>query len=320
MTTDFTHAFRFGGLDRAAHLRADESQAAHPDARCYVFWRGKLLVDPQSQPVLAPLAHSALTQGRDAPLFVGLMDGVPRFAADLTFWAPPEDAATIGQFVDTSRQLHPDFPDAHFAEVRALMTALTALDGEGVATARALIGWHGTHRFCANCGAESRVELRGWQRRCPQCASQHFPRTDPVVIMAITRNDRLLLGRGTTWPERMYSLLAGFVEPGETIEAAVRRETREEASVIVGAVRYVAAQPWPFPMSLMFGCVGEALSEEITLDPAELADARWLSRDEVRAMLAGTHAEIAAPRAGAIAGAIMSAWCEDRLEAMTAAN
>ena len=134
--------------------------------------------------------------------------------------------------------------------------------------------------------------------------------------MAITRGDTLLLGRGTSWPEKMYSLLAGFVEPGETIEAAVRREVLEESAIRVGTVGYVASQPWPFPMSLMFGCQGEALSEEITIDPLELADARWVGRDEVRDILAGTHPTISAPRKGAIAGAIIAAWAEGRLPAL----
>jgi NAD+ diphosphatase len=134
-----------------------------------------------------------------------------------------------------------------------------------------------------------------------------------VVIMAITRGDNLLLGRGPSWPERMYSLLAGFVEPGETIEAAVRRETLEESAITVGPVRYVASQPWPFPMSLMFGCYGEATSDAITIDPVELADARWVSRAEMLQMLQGTHPQIGPPRPGAIAGALIEAWAHGKL-------
>ena len=131
--------------------------------------------------------------------------------------------------------------------------------------------------------------------------------------MAITSGDKLLLGRGPSWPERMYSLLAGFVEPGETIEAAVRRETKEESDITVGPVRYVTSQPWPFPMSLMFGCHGEAVSEQIAIDPVELADARWVTRAEVHAVLAGTHPEIGRPRPGAIAGALIEAWALGKL-------
>lgn len=310
---DYSYSFRPGGLDRAAGLRAADT--AHRDdlARSYVFWRGKLLVDANSQPVLIPLDHPALTDCRDAPVFLGITVAGPHFAADLAQWQPAEDVATIGQFTDASHQVHPAFPEAQFVEVRSLMPTFSDLDGECIATGRALLGWHATHRFCANCGAPSRVELSGWQRKCPACGSQHFPRTDPVVIMAITRGDRLLLGRGTTWPERMYSLLAGFVEPGETIEAAVRRETFEEAGIGVGAVSYVASQPWPFPMSLMFGCRGEALDDTITIDPAELSEARWVSRDEANGILAGLHPQIAVPRKGAIAGALIEAWAAGKL-------
>lgn len=311
---DYGHAFQPGGLDRAAALRAEGGPRQDDRARTYIFWRGKLLVDLDGRPVLAGLDHPALSDCRDAPLFLGLAPDGPRFAAELTLWQPHEDAATIGQFTDATAQLHPAFPGARLLEVRGLIAALDPLDGECIATGRAMLGWHGTHRFCANCGQPSAIEAAGWQRRCPACGTQHFPRTDPVVIMAITRNDHLLLGRGPSWPERMYSLLAGFVEPGETIEAAVRRETVEETAIHVGAVRYVASQPWPFPMSLMFGCIGAALDEAITADPVELADARWVSRDEVQRVLAGDHPEINAPRRGAIAGALIAAWAEGRLD------
>jgi NAD+ diphosphatase len=308
-----SHAFQPGGLDRAAQLRAADTMRTEPAARTFVFWRGKLLVGGDDQPLLVALDHAALADCREPPLFIGMTPDGPRFAADLVLFTPHEDAATIGQFTDQTAQIHPAFPDGRLVEIRGLMPTLTLLDGECIATGRAMLGWHATHRFCANCGAPSAVENAGWQRKCPQCGTQHFPRTDPVVIMAITRGDMLLLGRGPSWPERMYSLLAGFVEPGETIENAVRRETLEETQVSVGEVRYVASQPWPFPMSLMFGCQGDATSDAITVDPVELADARWVSRAEVRSILAGTHPSINAPRSGAIAGAIIAAWAEGRL-------
>lgn len=310
---DYPFAFRPGELDRAAQLRAGDTPRQDERARTVVFWRGKLLADAEGKPVAVPLDHPALSDSREAPIFVGLTPEGPRFAADLPLWTPPEDATTIGQFIDQSQQVHPGFPEAKFVEIRGLMPSLSRLDGECVATGKALLQWHATHRFCANCGAPSAVESAGWVRKCPQCGTQHFPRTDPVVIMVIAHGDKLLLGRSPSWPERMYSLLAGFVEPGESIEAAVRREVFEESAVRVGAVRYVAAQPWPFPMSLMFGCYGEAVSEAITIDPVELSDARWVSRDDVRLMLAGTHPEINKPRPGAIAGALMEAWANGRL-------
>jgi NAD+ diphosphatase len=310
---DGTFAFQPGGLDRAAQLREGDSARRDAAALTYVFWRGKLLVGGGARPVLVRLDHPAFGDTREAPLFLGVTPGGPRFAADLALWQPHEDAASVGQFTDASLQVHPGFADAYFEEIRGLMPTLSVLEGECIATARALIGWHGTHRFCSNCGAPSVVELSGWQRKCPACGTPHFPRTDPVVIMAITRGDKLLLGRGASWPDRMYSLLAGFVEPGETIEAAVRRETLEEASIRVAAVGYVASQPWPFPMSLMFGCIGVALDEAISIDPLELVDARWVTRSDVQAILGGTHPDISAPRRGAIAGALIAEWAAGRL-------
>jgi NAD+ diphosphatase len=309
---DYGFAFRPGELDRAAQLRAADGARQDGLARTLVFWRGKLLASEDRRPQLAPLDHPALVDAREAPIFVGLTPEGPRFAVELSLWSPPEEATSIGQFIDQTEQMHPGFPGAKFVEIRGLMPTLSRLEGESVATARALLGWHATHRFCANCGAGSAVESAGWVRKCPQCGAQHFPRTDPVVIMAITHGDRLLLGRSPSWPERMYSLLAGFVEPGETIEAAVRRETLESA-IKVGPVQYIASQPWPFPMSLMFGCHGEALSEEVTIDPVELSHARWFSRDEVLQILAGAHPEVNCPRPGAIAGALIDAWARGKL-------
>ena len=310
---DYPFAFRTGALNRAAELRATSTAREDSRAKTHVFWRGKLLTTTDGLPILAPLDHPALADCREPLVFIGLTDDGPRFAADLALWQPHEDAATIGQFTDATHQTHPAFADAQFGEVRGIMAGLAALQGEIIATGRALLTWHSTHRFCSNCGNPTAVELSGWQRKCPVCATQHFPRTDPVVIMAITRGDKLLLGRGTSWPERMYSLLAGFVEPGETIEAAVRREVFEESRIRVGTVRYVACQPWPFPMSLMFGCYGEALDEEITIDPVELSAARWADRDEVKTILAGNHPDIAVPRQGAIAGALIAGWAAGKL-------
>jgi NAD+ diphosphatase len=156
--------------------------------------------------------------------------------------------------------------------------------------------------------------MAGWQRICPSCGAHHFPRTDPVVIMLVTRGNSVLVGRSPGWPPGMYSLLAGFVEPGETLEAAVRREVFEEAGVRIGAVRYLSSQPWPFPASLMVGCRGEALPGEITIDPAEIEDALWLTREQMVTVMAGAHPRIRAPRRGAIAHFLVEAWLADRLD------
>lgn len=180
-----------------------------------------------------------------------------------------------------------------------------------LAMAKSLLDWHARHRFCANCGAPTRHAQAGFRRDCDACGAQHFPRTDPVVIMLITRGDRCLLGRQPRFAPRSYSCLAGFLEPGETIEDAVRREVFEEAGVRVGAVRYLASQPWPFPSSIMIGCAGEAESDEIVFDTAELEDARWFSRDDVRRMIAGTHETFAAPSPIAIAHHLLRHWVRD---------
>jgi NAD+ diphosphatase len=167
-------------------------------------------------------------------------------------------------------------------------TAAPIIDGGEaaiLAEARSLLDWHDRHRFCARCGTPSVVASGGWVRHCPECKAHHFPRVDPVVIMLAVRGERCLLGRGHRRPGARFSCLAGFMEPGETLEEAVRREVLEESGIHVGRVRYLASQPWPFPSSLMMGFLGEALTEEITIDHEELAEVRWFERDEVRAMV-----------------------------------
>jgi NAD+ diphosphatase len=177
-----------------------------------------------------------------------------------------------------------------------------------LAMAKSLLDWHRRHRFCANCGAPTQPAQAGFRRDCASCGAQHFPRTDPVVIMLITRGDKCLMGRQPRFAEKMYSCLAGFLEPGETIEDAVRRETFEEASIRVGAVRYMTSQPWPFPSNIMIGCIGEALTDEIAFDGEELEDARWFTKEDVRRMLEGTHEHYAAPAPIAIANHLIREW------------
>ena len=194
----------------------------------------------------------------------------------------------------------------------AAMTGTAPLEELGIlACAKSLLDWHARHRFCANCGAPTAPAQAGYRRDCAACGAQHFPRTDPVVIMLIARGDRCLLGRQSRFPPGMYSCLAGFMEPGETIEAAVRRETFEEAGVTVGAVRYAASQPWPFPASLMIGCIGEAESEVLAVDREELDDARWFTRDDARLMLRREHPDgYFTPPPVAIAHYLMQAWLD----------
>jgi NAD+ diphosphatase len=158
-----------------------------------------------------------------------------------------------------------------------------------VAHARSMVHWHQSHGFCAKCGAASTMKDAGYRRHCAVCAMDHFPRTDPVVIMAVCRGNKTLLGRQKTWPENMYSTLAGFMEPGETIEDAVRREVKEEVGLTLGKVDYVASQPWPFPASLMIGMIGEAENETLTIDETEIETARWFEAGELKTMIDRTH-------------------------------
>ncbi|MEY8802536.1 NAD(+) diphosphatase [Leisingera sp. XS_AS12] len=319
--------FGGGALNRAAHLRTDaaalDAAWRAADAAVLLLWRGKPLArrpqaeaPPQGLALTAP-DHPLVTPLRDTALFLGLTSqGAPRFACDLGDWQPADlDAASLEAFSDASEQQHPELPQGHvFAELRRIMTMLTPLEAELAATAKALLAWHRSHGFCACCGAPSVIAQAGWQRLCPACKAPHFPRTDPVVIMLINHGDSVLLGRSPGWPEGMYSLLAGFVEPGETLEAAVRREVLEETGVEVGAVSYLASQPWAFPMSLMFGCAGTALSRDITIDPAEIEDALWVSRQEMMAAFAGEHPLIKPARKGAIAHFLLKNWLADTLD------
>jgi len=310
--------FGGSGLDRAAHLRGDGAAVAAllASGRVLALWRGKpLLAGEEALGWLAP-DHPALAIAGPA-VFLGLDEaGQGLFARDLSAWLPPEgtDLPQPG-FFDKTRQPHPDLPPTHaFAELRGVMTRLSAREAELAATARAVLMWHRSHGFCAQCGAASDMVQAGWQRSCPACGTQHFPRTDPVVIMLVTRGNAALLGRSPGWPEGMYSCLAGFIEPGETIEAAVRREVFEESGVRVGAVRYLASQPWPFPASLMIGCAAEAVSEAITVDPAELEAALWITREEALQSLCGDHPLVRPARPGSIAHFMLTNWLADRLD------
>ena len=315
----------FGGsaLDRAAEIRGDaaalETALAHRDARCVVTWRGKPLIkrDRPAELSRLPMDHPVLQEGVvSAPIFLGRENGQPRFATAIDKWEPDGlDTSMLSQFLDPSEQTHPDLPEGLvFAELRRIMTWLSPRDAELAAMAKALFGWHETHLFCARCGAASEMTMAGWQRDCPACDGKHFPRTDPVVIMLITHGNSVLMGRSPGWPDGMYSLLAGFVEPGETLEAAVRREVVEEAGVKVGQVTYLASQPWPFPASLMFGCAGEALSREITIDPVEIEDAIWVSREDMALAFAGEHPKLLPARKGAIAHFLLENWLADTLD------
>ncbi|SHH26182.1 NAD(+) diphosphatase [Cognatishimia maritima] len=320
--SDFENVtFGGSGLDRAAELRGDAdamAQALSDDtSRSLVFWRGKPLtrLGDEAHLLRLPMDHEMLKRAIDAPVFLGREDTGFVFATDISSWEPAAQDMPEAVFLDQTEQHFPGLPQDHlFVELRTIMTRLSARDAELAAMAKSLFSWHAIHGFCAKCGAKSNVMQAGWQRVCGSCNAMHFPRTDPVVIMLITHGNKVLLGRSPYWPEGMYSLLAGFLEPGETPEAAVRREVYEEAGVRVGSVRYLGSQPWAFPSSLMLGFSGEALGTDITLEPVELEDAIWVSREEMMQIFEGTHPKMRRPRSGAIAHYILKNWLEDCLE------
>lgn len=316
--------FGGGGLDRAAALRIDSegcaALAARPGARVLPLWRGRVLLAEDRLAGL-PFDHEALAEdeagvGADAAAETVLLG---RDAAGEGIWARrlPDWPGVPEAVAPEEEVAHPAIEGAVFAELRGRMAVLDARDAELAAMGRAVLNWHASHRFCAACGARSQVSQAGWRRDCPACDTPHFPRTDPVVIMLVTHGDAVLLGRAPGWPERMYSVLAGFVEPGETAEAAVRREVAEEVGVAVGHVGYVASQPWPFPASLMLGFHARVEGAErpvLRPDPAEIAAAQWVSRQRLARIFAQEDAEIRAPLRGAIARHLMWNWLAGRMD------
>lgn len=296
-------AFTQNPLDRASEKRIDpvwlESKLGDPDSRFLALHDLNALVIGGEQPRLAWATSDVREFERESTgaVLLGLREEVAHFAVDVSPTEKPEAALGVEGA-------------AAFSEIRALASTLPAEDAAIVAQARALLDWHAHHTFCSNCGEKTRPVQGGAVRLCVDCGTEHFPRVNPVVIMTVTRGDRCLLGRQKGWPPGMFSALAGFVEVGETLEDAVRREVFEEAGVVVGAVHYLESQPWPFPSSLMIGCRGEAESEEIRVDHVELQDARWVEREQVRKAIEtpGATDGFFVPPAMSIAHHLLRAW------------
>ncbi|MDB5601360.1 MAG: diphosphatase [Xanthobacteraceae bacterium] len=291
-------------IDRAAERRHDAAALAQaPNARAYVIGNETIVLKTHGgatyEPAFTLDEARALGAAVVEPVFLGLQDQAPRFGFGLPASAIEALPARTDLFLTDLRSV-------------AVQGLVAPEHLPPLAEAKALLHWHIRHRFCANCGMPTNVSDGGWRRDCPSCEAQHFPRTDPVAIMLTIDGDRCLLGRSARFASTMWSCLAGFVEPGEAIEDAVRRETLEEAGIVCGEVRYFASQPWPFPSSLMIGCHAQALSRDIKIDANELEDARWFTRDEIISMLLRRHPDgLALPPPVAIAHHIIRAWIED---------
>jgi NAD+ diphosphatase len=297
-------------LNRASEKRTDsawvDAKRRDPSSLIMPVWRLQpFLIGEQKngQPAELGMFRPGLCEtmaAAGAPsIFLGLEGERALFALDVSAANDPENSGPLAGF-------------GRFTEARASAMALPMKDAAIMGQAKAMIDWHNRHGFCPNCGAPTALADAGYRRHCDACNTDHFPRTDPVVIMLGIHGDACLVGRNKRFPSNFYSALAGFMEPGETIEEAVRRELMEEVNLKVGHVRYVATQPWPFPSSLMIGCLAEAESRDFKPDGEEISDARWLTRDDAKRLLDGERfPDIAVPPSIAIAHHLIKAWAAE---------
>ncbi|CAN5296170.1 NAD(+) diphosphatase [soil metagenome] len=307
MPLPILNTFAGNPLDRAGDLRNDPAwlaeQAANPDALALILWEGQPLLEAHAD---GPrLVWVGMKQARDLvpnrELFLGLWKDAPVFAIEFLGPTDPADGPVRGL--------------GAFSGMREAAAVLSGVEAAMAGTAKSLFDWRRRHGFCANCGHESDNANGGWKRICPACGTEHFPRVDPVTIMLPIWSGGpeplALLGRQAAWPVGRMSALAGFLEPGETIEEACAREIKEEAGLTVSSVRYHSSQPWPFPSQLMIGLFAEVTDDKATPDQTELEAVQWITRAEAKAILAGDH-PIKAPPFFAIAHTLLKAWAEER--------
>jgi len=298
----FLNIFAGSPLDRAGERRSDAewiaAQLAAPASLAVALWNGRpLLAGPDEALRIAYLPAALaeeLSGGRERLLFLGLLAGTAVFAVDLEGEADPAEGRLKGL--------------GAFHEMRPAAALLPPPEVAIMGAARSMFEWRRRHRYCAVCGQPTHPVDGGWKRACPACKSEHFPRTDPVVIMLAHHGDRCLLGRQAAWPPGMFSTLAGFVEHGESIEEACARELAEEAKLRVRSARYHSTQPWPFPSSLMIGLIAEVEDDEGVADLIELSEVRWFTRAEARDLLAGKLPDLRCPPPLAIAHQLIKSW------------
>jgi NAD+ diphosphatase len=302
----FTNVFAGNPLDRASYQRSQAEwvaqKIADPESLAMVLWNGKPMVEAKAAGgsqiayVRAAMAEE-LSDGGERLLFMGLWKETAVFALDMEGQTDPADGPLQGM--------------GRFEDLRAIALDMAGADAAMAATAKAMFEWRRRHRHCANCGEPSQPMDGGWKRFCPSCKTEHFPRTDPVVIMLAIRGERCLLGRQAAWPKGMFSALAGFLEPGESIEEACAREIFEEAGLRTERVRYHSTQPWPYPSSLMIGLMAEVEEGEATPDQTELEEVRWFTRQEARELIGASLPGARAPGSMAIAYQLIKAWADE---------
>ena len=301
----YQNTFAGNPLNRASERRGDTSWLAEkllaPDSLAIALWNGKPFVEKAADggvqiAYLPSRMAEDLSGGPERLLFMGLWKETAVFAVDLEGGMDPADGPLAGL--------------GRFEDLRAMALRLPATDAAIMATAKSMFEWRRRHRHCSACGEQTNVVDGGWKRACPACSAEHFPRTDPVVIMLAVHGDRCMLGRQEMWPAGMFSALAGFLEPGESIEEACARELEEEAGLKTLSVSYHSTQPWPYPSSLMIGLSAEVESDEATPDQTELSEVRWFTKAEARDLLAGKLEGTFAPGAMAIAHQLIKTWAE----------
>ena len=306
-----TNTFAGNPLNRDSERRGDEAfiaeKLADAESLAVALWNGKPLVEDvlndEGQPTGVQIAYlradmaQDLAGGSEKLLYLGLWKDIAVFAVDIEGAADPAEGPLQGL--------------GKFEELRAAAATLPPADAGILATAKSMFEWRRRHRWCSACGQKTEVSDAGWKRVCPACEAEHFPRTDPVAIMLAVHEGKCLLGRQAAWPAGMFSALAGFVEPGETIEEACARELQEEAGLKATAVRYHSSQPWPWPGSLMMGLIAEVDSADAAPDQTELEEVRWFSKEEAAQLIKGELEGAFCPPSLAIAHQLIKAWSEE---------
>jgi NAD+ diphosphatase len=302
----FQNTFAGNPLDRASDRRSDASwvaaQLASSESLGVALWNGKPFIEKTKEggaqiAYLPSRLVGELAGGPERLLFLGLWKETAVFAVDMDGSSDPAQGPLQGL--------------GEFADLRQVAMQLPVTDAGILATAKSMFEWRRRHQYCAVCGQPSSAKDGGWKRQCPSCEAEHFPRTDPVVIMLPAHGERCMLGRQEIWPKGMFSALAGFLEPGESIEEACARELHEEAGLRTKTVRYHSTQPWPYPSSLMIGLIAEVEDDEGTPDQTELSEIRWFTREEARQLLKGQIEGVFCPPPLAIAHQLIKAWAEE---------